>query len=246
VSQTALLKQDLAVRAIEFAKESCLGFVRNSLSQPCAVIQSTEGEKIVLIHSGEFREWLASTFYDSFRNCLTTTAQREAACVIAGWARACNRTEQLHEETLWHIVDREPLLQAILNFMDDGLAREHGMTDLLTKLRSVAGDNHIDCRHHRWPRSPAILSARLRKFEPMLRQLGIQIRIWRTRRGAQARLSVTVCDGLNQPSSHQSSSINNRNNQDLQPHDDCDASKTNGENAGENQTTVKMAANFLG
>jgi hypothetical protein len=123
------------------------------------------------------------------------------------------------------LVERDPVLRAVVRFMGDERHWKGPAAKLLVSLRAAIIDEGIDFQRDKsWPKVPAQLSVRLRQLRPALERFGIRHSTSRTAR-QRSHLLETIArtpstdDAMAAPSSSIPSSLNAPGQAILRPDD---------------------------
>lgn len=85
-------------------------------------------------------------------------------------------------------IENSPVAMAMLAMMENREGWSGSMTDLHCQLGKCAEQNNINTKNHKWPKSAAILSRRLKEVEANLAQVGIQYHTRHNTKGAHVEI----------------------------------------------------------
>ncbi len=167
------------------------------------------------------RHWLAAYAYDLTRKPLSEPVLRQICNVLAGRALA-TRLGTAPDEALTRMLDSEPVLAAVVEFMQSkGLEYTARMEAFQKELQKFAGEHGLLKRYgKRFPGAANTLSRQLRLLQPALARLGINVKIVR-RDGSYITLSRRA-DDPDGPSSEASSGHKTNPINDIGPESDGD------------------------
>lgn len=120
-------------------------------------------------------------------------------------------------------IDENALATAIVAYMDDKDQEDVSATNLLMALNEIAELIKIDIKNRKWPKQANTLTREIKQIKSNLLDVGIDIDIYRGRRGA--RVTLVKVKKQSSPSSHRHKSSNNaplKGDDGVTIHDDCD------------------------
>jgi hypothetical protein len=196
-----------------------VGLYRNALNQPCVCCSHPDFPKIsVPISHPEFQRWMSHFVWNRAEILLQRREISRIAELLSGQSLA-NPTASLPQSTILETLERNPLLETIVEFMDERETYESTMLELLKKLREFAKERGLMARMStKFPGGPNVLSRQLSRFSSTLSCLGIAVQIRRSN-GSRVALRKLKDDDHDQ-SSDESSAAKSEVPDDLESLDD--------------------------
>ena len=138
------------------------------------------------IRSWETEAWVSKVYYDHGKRPLTTREFQQAARILEG--HALLQTPPL---VLGDVLENDLVLALIVSLLSSQPHWEGTATDLLETLRNLATEQQFDlAREPDWPKTAALLSARLTRLTDWMAEAGIGYQIHRTQYQRLHRLTV--------------------------------------------------------
>lgn len=214
-------RQDLvALHAVQAEiKKGRIRVYRNALNQPYVCCDQAESLELnVPLFHRDFRGWLFRFVWNQEQLLLR---EREVDRIIELLNGQSLETPvaKASDLALLQLLEREPLLATIVEFMDGRDQFDATVAELLRILRTFARERGLLGRmSSHFPGGPNVLSRKLTLFSPMLEQFGIKVTIRRSN-GAKVTINGRKDDDTGQ-SSGKSSVLNQSANKDLEALDD--------------------------
>jgi hypothetical protein len=214
-------RQDVvALRAVQDEiKQGRIRVYRNALNHPYVFCDHPEfpGLNVSLFHR-DFRGWLCRFVWNQ-RQLLLHEREVDRILELLNGHSLENPITEVSDPALLQILEQEPLLATIVEFMEGKDKFEASMAELLGILRKFASERKLLGRmSSHFPGGPNVLSRKLTLFSPMLEQFGIKVAIRRSN-GANVTITGRKDDDSGQ-SSGESSALNQAANKDLDATDD--------------------------
>lgn len=214
-------RQDVvALRAVQDEiKQGRIRVYRNALNHPYVFCDHPEfpGLNVSLFHR-DFRGWLCRFVWNQ-RQLLLHEREVDRILELLNGHSLENPITEVSDPALLQILEQEPLLATIVEFMEGKIKLETKMADLLKQLRSFAKERGLMGRmSHRFPGGPNVLSLKLKAFRTVLTGFGIEVVIRRSN-GAKVTLIGRKDDDSGQ-SSRESSARNEGEAKHLDAADD--------------------------
>lgn len=192
---------------------------RNALNQPCVFCDHPDypGLNAPLFHR-DFRGWLCHFAWKAKKLLLHEREVDRILELLNGQSLA-SPVANMSDPALLQLLEKEPLLATIVEFMEGRDTFETTVAELLRRLRAFASERGLLGRMaSRFPGGPNVLSRKLAHFNPMLEQFGIKVAIRRSN-GAKVTLTGRKDDDCGQ-SSVESSATNCAATKDIGAVDD--------------------------
>ena len=139
--------------------------------------QDAEDRPVVDLKSEETTGWLALQMYHRARKPLKKREMDEALTILTGEAY-----ENMPTVELDCLVEREPVLEAILALLQPTKAFSGTAGELLGALQGAATQNNIEFgKHALWPKDSTRLSQQIHRLHPWFSELGVHYEYRRTR-----------------------------------------------------------------
>lgn len=172
-----LLRTDEITLYCDYAGQPFIRLPGSSPSQACP------------IRSKRFRSWLARECYSQTGHLLLDREIDRIVNVVEGEAWERGHRDSVEPRVL-ELIEGEPVAEAVIQFMSRKTRYEELVTQFFDDLTKTAKRYRIIGRKGgRWPGAAWVLSRRLRKVMPLLRQLGIEVKIRHTNRGSLVTLT---------------------------------------------------------
>lgn len=214
-------RQDVAaLRAVQDEiKQGRIRVYRNALNQPFVFCDHPDcpGLNVPLFHR-DFRGWLCRFAWNQKQLLLHEREVDRILQLLSGQSLE-NPIANVSDPALLQLLEKEPLLATIVEFMEGEKSLEYSMAELLKELRDFAKDHKLMGRMaSRFPGGPNVLSRKLAHFSSDLALFGITVAIRRSN-GAKVKLTGRKDDDSGQ-SSGESSAPNRTTTKDLVAVDD--------------------------
>jgi hypothetical protein len=214
-------RQDvLALQAVQAEiKKGRIRVYRNALNQPYVYCDQPEspGLNVFLFHR-DFRGWLCRFVWNQ-KQLLLHEREVDRILELLNGQSLENPVANASDPALLQLLDKEPLLATIVEFMEGKDKFEASVAELLGILRKFARERGLLGRMSaHFPGGPNVLSRKLTLFSPMLEQFGIKVAIRRSN-GAKVTITGRKDDDSGQ-SSGESSALNQAASKDLDAADD--------------------------
>lgn len=203
-------RQDVAaLRAVQDEiKQARIRVYRNALNQPYVFCDHPDcpGLNVPLFHR-DFRGWLCRFVWNQKQLLLHEREVDRILELLSGQSLE-SPVANVSDPVLLQLLEKEPLLATIVEFMEGKDKFEASVAELLGILRKFARERGLLGRMSaHFPGGPNVLSRKLTLFSPMLEQFGIKVAI---RRSNGAKVTIT---GRKDDDSGQSSGESSAHNQ---------------------------------
>jgi hypothetical protein len=214
-------RQDVAaLRAVQDEiKQGRIRVYRNALNQPYVFCDHPEcpGLNVPLFHR-DFRGWLCRFAWNQKQLLLHEREVDRILELLSGQSLE-NPIANVSDPALLQLLEKEPLLATIVEFMEGRDEFETTVAELLRSLRKFASERGLLGRMaSRFPGGPNVLSKKLSHFSSDLALFGITVAIRRSN-GAKVKMTGRKDDDSGQ-SSGESSAPNRTTTKDLSALDD--------------------------
>jgi len=220
-------------------------FFVNTKNEPVVFLPDTPFQQYWPGDHDRVESYLAAVYYDLSGGGYIKPA--ELVAVIALLKDACYKGGRRLTELESPEVEREPIIQALLCFMN-GVESFDGMTaTLLGKL------NEPDVRRkirgiEDFPILTNIFSRRLNRLTPAIRGFGIEVSIWHEEDGSHCKLKrlpnfVKEADALTRQASGSPSGATRKQGRDFTTADDADGTERFDDASGTAQVSNPVAGN---
>ena len=164
----------------------------------------------------DFRTWLALLIWERTGFLLKEREVKRIIDVLGGWSMR-DKTANVSDPELLRLLETDPLVATLVEFMRDKTRLETGMERLWRDLSDFARKRKLTVLgNNRFPGGANVLSRRLRVRQEALRRLGIK---FEDRRSNGSKVVVERLDDVGPEPSAQSSSNNANVTNDLDPKD---------------------------
>lgn len=214
-------RQDVAaLRAVQDEiKQGRIRVYRNALNQPFVFCDHPDcpGLNVPLFHR-DFRGWLCRFAWNQ-KSLLLHEREVDRILELLSGQSLENPIANVSDPALLQLLEKEPLLATIVEFMEGRDVFETTVAELLRSLRKFAGERGLLGRMaSRFPGGPNVLSRKLAHFSSDLALFGITVAIRRSN-GAKVKLTGRKDDDSGQ-SSGESSALNRTTTKGLGALDD--------------------------
>lgn len=210
--------------ALSLIEAESLDFYCDIVGQPRVRLPPTGNQgpdETWCLRSDRFRAWIAQFIWDRSQRILLDREINRILNVLEGRAWQNHRVDI----EIYEAIEHEPVLEALLLFLDRERRFEGTMTQLMQCLKKAARRAGLDVRAGTWPRGTPQLSSRIRQLEHLLTRAHITVE--RRRDSYQRRIILkrqTSDDAASSPS--QAASVDKSHHpQNLRRNDASDAEK---------------------
>jgi len=178
----------LEVRVLRHVRQSGLYLFRDPLGTPCVRLPNDPTRKRWPVVSEYFERWIAHSYEEQTSDILPGTIIKQVIRVLAGEA-AQKPMEKGDKHDIWQTFDGEPVLQALIAFMDGHEELwEERTRHLLALLKERAHEAGIWTDSPKWPKATQVLSAKLNRYSDLLKQIGLRCEVTHMRNGSFTHL----------------------------------------------------------
>jgi len=160
---------------------------------------------VVRVSDEATKDWLTELGYSELS--FLPNSQQLNRVVRLLRARVPRQTSEPHlgDEVL-EVLQNQPLVQAICEAMHQKSSMTKTVGKWLSDLKVIAKSLGINTDSKRWPKTSAVLSRFVKQVQPLLLELGIEVRGWKdTNFGMELTLALREPDDNNEPSDTSSS-----------------------------------------
>ena len=190
---------------IEMIREGEVEVYRNKLNHPYIKLPLTEEyPKVYRIYDDAVREWIAQVAWCNHASVLPLRHIRAIMTVLAGQSFTSHR-RIAQESAVIRLLETEPLIAVIVEFMSDKETYQAGAASLWNELFKLAKDRRLlNIGKQRFPGGPNVFTKKLKCERESLATIGITIDIQRKDTGCEVTLKRTNDDPIPESSSQPS------------------------------------------
>lgn len=218
-------------------------FFVNTKNEPVVFLPDTPFQQYWPAGHDRVESYLAAVYHDLSNGGYLKSA--EQAAVVALLKDACYKGGRRFTELESPEAEKEPIIQALLHFLNNVESFDGMTATLLSKLnepdimRKVRGIEDF-------PILTNIFSRRLNRLTPVLRGLGIEVSIWHEEDGSHCKLKrlpnfAKEADALTRQSSANASVANTKKGKDFKPTDGSDGTERFDEGPAKDRLTAAGA-----
>lgn len=163
----------------------------DELNGPSVILPVTSGRRRWPVDSDRTKAWIARFVHRNLRVPIEAAQLKRVMLVLKGDAYL-GPHEKGDPDRAWEEIEHEPVLRALLAFVDADATKKHweGLTSkLLTKLTAKAAAIGIWTDSKEWPAITQLLTFKLNKKSKVLKAVGVQYRHSHRRNGSWSSLA---------------------------------------------------------
>lgn len=190
---------------LELIDRGTVEVYRNALNQPYITLPLTqEGSTVCRLYEDCVREWIAHVAWSKYEQVLPHRHIRAILTVLAGRSLASPR-QSAEESAVIRLLETDPLVAVIVEFMSDKQAYQAGAASLWKELSKLATQRRLlNIGKRRFPAGPNVFTRTLKLEKESLATLGITIGMQRKDTGCEVTLKRTNDDPITESSSQPS------------------------------------------